>query len=66
MANPLGWPRDLQIPIIAQMDWKVWENHKAGVAKLSIEEAEQYISELVLSRSIVTPPKDGNKGYFYL
>ena len=58
-------PRDRCTPIIAQMDWKAWESHKAGEAKLSVEEAEQYVTELILSRSIALPRRNGNKGYLY-
>ena len=63
MANPFPKPRDQCTPIIVQMDWKVWESHKAGGAKLSAEEAEQYVTELILSRSIALPRKDGKKGF---
>ena len=65
MANPFPRPRDRRIPIIAQMDWKTWETQKAGEAKLSVEEGEQYVTELILSRSIALPLRDEKKGYFY-
>jgi len=47
------------------MEWRDWENHKAGGAKLSLEEAERYVSELILSRSIALPPMDKNEGCFW-
>lgn len=40
------------------MDWKAWADHKAGEAKLSLETAEQYVSELILSRSITLQHRD--------
>ena len=66
MANPFHTPRDQQrIPIITHMDWTEWETRKAGEAKLSVEEAEQYITELVLSRSIALSVRDEKKGYLH-
>ena len=47
------------------MDWTEWETRKAGEAKLSVEEAEQYITELVLSRSITLSVRDEKKGYLH-
>ena len=63
MVNPFPTPRDQNIPISAHMDWAEWESRKAGEAKLSVEEAEQYITELVLSRSIALSFGDEKKGY---
>ena len=65
-GDPLYRPRDRYTPIKAQMDWKVWENRRAGGAKLSLEEAERYVSEVILSRSIVAPPWSESEGYFGL
>ena len=65
MAKVFPKPRDQFSPIKVHMDWKTWESHKAGIAKLSVEEAEQYVTELILSRSIALPTRDEKKGYLY-
>ena len=46
------------------MDWKEWESHKAGGTRLSAEVAEQYVSEIILSRSIALPLRDEKKGTY--